>query len=361
MNNQRILKTAIGLLCICAMLLCSSCSAADTDSAPNGMHTAAAAGADFRLYVPTSWNINTAYGISSAYYTLSNQSSVSVVKYPVTEQMQQELDGEENRIEWFYRETVYPQISAGASGAVVKHEADCVSTVLGGANARQYHYTAPIEGETLHFLHVIAEKNNAFYVFSFIATEDLYAMLYSDNKQESDVAKILKAFVFAKPYTPAEPARELNANATAPEGMKLASGKDVAYLLCVPNDWTVDLSQSVYSALSADKKASVSVVPYLPNGEVTSVVGYFEETEKMLERVSGGAYEQLHYEVTTLGGGQAMRYEYKLTLGGETYHYNQIVGNYKGMIYNLTYTAKDADYALHLAEFEQIINAFQYQ
>ena len=351
----------MGLLCLCAMLLCSSCSFAKTDSAPNGMQTATAAGSDFRLYVPTSWNLNTAYGISGAYYTLNNQSSVSVVKYPITEKMAGEMKEEENRVEWFFRTECYSQLENCASGEIIKHEADCVSTVLGGANARQFHYSATVDGEKLHFLQVIAEKNHAFYVFSFTANEELYAMLYSNTREESDVAKILKAFVFADPYVPAEPAKGLDDNASAPAGMKLASNNDVAYLFYIPASWNADVNQTVYSALSPDKKASVSVVPYLPNGEVTSVVSYFEETQKMLDRVTGGGYEEISYEAVRLGGGQAMRYDYTLTVGDEIYRYRQIVGNYKGMIYNLTYTAKNADFELHISEFEAIVNAFQYQ
>lgn len=361
MKQKCIFKAAIGMLCLCAMLLCSSCSFAKTDSAPNGMQTATAAGADFRLYVPTSWNLNTAYGISGAYYTLNNQSSVSVVKYPITGEMADAIKEEKNRTEWFFQNECYPQLENCTSGAIERHEADCVSTVLGGANARQFHYSATIEGKKLHFLQVIAEKNHAFYVFSFVANEELYAMLYADNRKESDVAKILKAFVFADPYVPAEPVKTLDEGAGAPEGMKLASNNDVAYRFHIPTDWSTDVNQTVYSALSPDQKASVSVVPYLPNGEVTSVVAYFEETQKMLERVTGGGYEEISYEAMTLGGGQAMRYDYTLTVGGEVYRYRQIVGNYKGMIYNLTYTAKNADFELHISEFEAIVNAFQYQ
>ena len=361
MNKKCVFKALAAMLCLCAMLLCTSCSLAKTDSAPDGMQTATVAGDDFRLYVPTSWNLNTAYGISGAYYSLNNQSSVSVIKYPITDAMNAAMKDVNNRTDWFCREEVYAQLENCATGAIIEHEEDRVSTALGGANARQYHYSAPIDGAKTHFLHIIAEKNQAFYVFSFIANEELYAMLYSDNKAQSDVTKILQAFVFAEPYAPVEPLKPLDENATAPDGMKLASNSDVAYCFYVPVAWKVDVNEKIYSALSADGLASVSVVPYLPNGEITTVVGYFEENEKMLERVSGGGYEKLKEEKMKLGGGDAMCYDYTLTLSGETYRYRQIVGNYKGMIYNLTYTAKNADFDQHINEFDAIVNAFTYQ
>ncbi len=361
MKNNRIFKALTAMLCLCAVLLCTSCSLAKTDSAPDGMQTATAAGDDFRLYVPTSWNLNTAYGISGAYYSLNNQSSVSVVKYPVTDTMKTAMEGETNPTDWFYQTELYTQLESSASGPIIKHEEDCISTVLGGANARQYHYSAPINAEKLHFLHIIAEKSNAFYVFSFVANEELYAMLYSDNKAQSDVTKILQAFVFAEPYAPVDPARETIENEKTPDGMKLASNNDVAYCFYIPNEWKTDTNQTVVSALSADGLASVSVVPYLPNGEINTVVGYFEESEKMLNHASGGAYELIDSKQMTLGGGNAMCYEYTLTLGGTIYRYRQIVGNYKGMIYNLTYTAKNSDFDQHINEFDAIVNAFTYQ
>ena len=62
-----------------------------------------------------------------------------------------------------------------ATGEVARHEEDCIATLLGDANAKQYHYSANVAGVVTHFLHIVAERENRFYVFSFSATETLYA------------------------------------------------------------------------------------------------------------------------------------------------------------------------------------------
>ena len=51
---------------------------------------------------------------------------------------------------------------------------------------------------------------------------------------------------------------------------------------------------------------------------------------------------------------------YRLTIGGETYEYLQVVTYYKGNIYNLTYTALPDYFEAHRAEVDQIISAFRF-
>ena len=74
-----ITRRPLALLCALLMLLSLvSCAASEGEEVPANMQIASCAGADYRLYVPTSWVPNTSYGISGAYRDLSNQSTVSV-------------------------------------------------------------------------------------------------------------------------------------------------------------------------------------------------------------------------------------------------------------------------------------------
>ena len=69
----------------------AACRKDEGEYIPEGMQIANCEGDDFRLYVPTSWNLNNSYGVAGAYYNISVQSTVSVVKYPVTEEMKATL------------------------------------------------------------------------------------------------------------------------------------------------------------------------------------------------------------------------------------------------------------------------------
>jgi hypothetical protein len=48
-------------------------------------------------------------------------------------------------------------------------------------------------------------------------------------------------------------------------------------------------------------------------------------------------------------------------VGGVDYHYRQIIAAYRGMIYCMTYTATEAAYGVHLAEFDAIVAAFAFR
>ena len=77
---KRFVKVCLaGVLCL-TMLLCAVSCAMTEEEAPQGMKIATAAGADYRFYGPALWNVNTAYGVSGAYYNYAKQSTVSMVK-----------------------------------------------------------------------------------------------------------------------------------------------------------------------------------------------------------------------------------------------------------------------------------------
>ena len=374
------------LLC-CAVLLfsCVACANTGESNVPVGMKNATAAGDDFRLFVPSVWNVNTAYGISGAYYTMSQQPSVSMVKYEVTAQMRAELEqitepdteaqteadteGESTsdepelglsglRIDWFFTNRVLPTVEEMALGGSLNQIAeDTKSGVLDDANARQYHLTATVRGNKLHFNCVVAERGNAFYVFSFIAVDDLYLPL------SADVQRMIDEFYFDAPYVPDNYMKDLDLNAEAPEGMRLASNNDVAYRFYVPTDWTLNRDEEIFSAYLTSDRSSVSVVPYMPDVESMSVSEFFALCEDMMKTTAGeGGYELLKTEKEIdLGGRMATAYTYTFTVGGVKYQYKQVIAAYKSMIYSLTYTALPEHFEAHLADVDRMIDAFVFR
>ena len=361
-----ITRRPLALLCALLMLLSLvSCAASEGEEVPANMQIASCAGADYRLYVPTSWVPNTSYGISGAYRDLSNQSTVSVQSYLKADYNERlvaegvDLNSSGDRLEGFWSlECLAPVMDRALDGQVTAYEEECVATSLDGVNAVQYHYSALIGGVTYELLQVVADGAEKYYVFTFMATKQMFELY------RTEVDQMLTSFVFADPYVPVDYAKYLDKGENAPAGMKPAFGDDVAYCFYVPESWTIRLDESIYAAHVPADMTSVSVVPYMPASDQISVEQYFKMTEDMMKKLvrNEGDYKLLASgEKVELGGKQATVYEFAMTVSGVEYHYRQYIAAYKSMIYAVTYTATGAAYELHLAELEQIVAAFQFR
>lgn len=357
------------LICAVVLLSCVACAGESGGEAiPSGMQNATATGDDFRLYVPTHWSANTAYGVSGGYYHLTEQSTISMVKYPITEDMKTQLPAPteedlklEARAEWFYQNELLTQIDAMKDGELTAADQNGYTFLMDSVNAVQYHVTGKINEKDMHFLHVIGERNNAFYVLSYTVTDALYLMLVEDY------VNILNSIRFAEPYVPEENAKDVDENAEAPEGMKLASNDDVQYRLYVPVSWKIDHSQEIFGAYAEEDFSNVSVIPYLPTGEqIMNVMEYFEANKRLMISTPNGGFDwvddtkQEGVEVK-LGGSPAMRYDYYFSVGGVQFRYMQIIAAYEGMFYNFTYTARADRFEAHVAEVDAIVEAFRFR
>ena len=352
--KKRTFASAIALLLlICATLFATACAATEDPLVPEGMQSATAYGATYRLFVPTTWSPKILPGISGAYYNVSQQSAVSVAEYPIDDTLAALADAKA-RADHYFENALLAEVKLLATGEIQHYEEDCIATLLGDANARQYHFSATISGELTHFLHIIAEKEGRMYVFSFTATENLYTHCMSD------VQKMLDNFSFGKAYVPQDTAKNLPTDVDIPEGMQIVSSNEAEYYLFVPTSWRANLNE-IACVANAPDGSSVSVVPYLPSGEGISVVEYFEKSEEMMQKTAGGRYTRLSEKEVTIGGGKALQYEYEYTVGGVTYRYLQIIIGYKSMIYNLTYTALPQNFEANRADVEAIIDAFVFR
>lgn len=361
---KSIVKIVLVLLAALLALSCASCATKERD-VPDGMKNATAADADYRLYVPSVWNVNTAYGVSGAYYSLAQQSTVSVQKYPVTAEMdaamaELSLEGGA-RLDWFWEQECKATVEALALGGSVQiMEEENNLLTLGGCNAHRFHCRATVDGNNLHFVHAVTEKNGAFYVFSFIAAGDLYESLLAN------VESMLEQFIFAEPYVPDTYVKPIDPDAEAPEGMKLASNDDVAYRFYVPAAWEINGDVEIFAAyVKGEGKvlANVSVVPYYPDVESMSVAEFYTLCESMMKSTAGeGGFELLDTQTEVdLGGRPATSYTYRYTVGGVEYRYTQVIAAYKSMLYSVTYTALPEHFETYRTEFDRIVEEFEFR
>lgn len=383
-------RIRLAALALCLLMLAGLCSCVKIGSdpedpeGPDGMQIASAAGADFLLFVPTTWVVNTAYGISGAYRDLSRQSTVSVVKYPIADAWRAELDSLEPaadtaapdntegetgqsgisainpRFAWFFeQECLRPLKATALDGKVTLDEASCGADMLDKTDAGRWCYSALVSGTTYRYKQLITERNSAFYVFTFTATEEMY------ENYTADVESILNAFRFSdEPYYPKDYAKELDDGKDAPEGMKACFGADVAYRFYVPSDWEIDLDSAIYAAYVKDDHASVSVVPYMPTQEHLSVSEYWDMIREQTEKLFGADAMQVDETKThkeMLGSREATVWEYTLTIGGVTYRYRQYIAAYRSMMYSLTYTATEENFDRHTADVDRMVVAFAFR
>ena len=357
MKKRIYLRALSALLLLAALLTAVSCASTEDTLIPEGMQSATAYDATYRLYVPTTWSLKVLPGVSGAYYNVAEQSAVSVSEYPIDEALAAELNAlgdSTSRINYYFEKTLFAQVKLMATGDIHLYEEDCIATLLGDANARQYHYSATVSGVFTHFLQIVAERDNRFYVFSFTATEALYEHCMQDVK------KMLEHFGYGKPYRPSDSAKNISTDATAPTGMKIASGNEVQYFFYVPSSWDINVTDTVYAATAPDG-SFVSVIPYLPSADGISVREYFEKSEEMMRSTSGNRYTRIEEKEIPFSGSKALQYEYEYTVGGVTYRYLQVIAGYQGMIYNLTYTSLPQNFEANRADVEAIIAAFSFR
>ncbi len=353
------------LLCICLLIGFSACSKNQEAGVPNGMKNVTVAGEDFRLYVPSSWTSNTVYGVSGAYFTMTNQSTVSAVKYAITDDMTAQMTaagvGEGSaRLDWFWQTECLEAINEVAlGGSVTQMTEEQTAFVLDSLNAHRYHTTATVHGNVLHFVHAVAEKSGAFYVITFTIANDLYANLISNIDSILDVFLIMDT-----PYLPEGYMKSLEEDVEVPEGMMLASNNDVAYRFYVPTNWKINREEGIFSAYLESDRSSVSVIPYMPDVENMSVADFFAESEKMMKNLAGeGGYTFVSAEEQVdLGGRQATAYTYRFKVGGNEYYYKQVIAARGSMMYSLTYTAPSAEsFAAHMGEVDRMIAEFTFR
>ena len=362
---KKLVKILALTLCIAMLFSFASCMQDTEEGIPEGMINATAPGNDFRLYVPSTWTANTDYGVSGAYATLSQRSNVSMVKYSMTDERNETIPHElkdaevasQGRLDWFYQTECLPTIKALTKETLTENVTEPNPALLDGNNARRYHQKGQVDGAELHFIHVITERvtvkdnatENAFYVFSFIVDSQLYDTLLSH------VESMLTAFVFGDPYYPENYINSMEGG-QAPEGMKLASNDEVAYVLYVPNDWVINRDERIFSAYAESDRSSVSVIPYMPDTTMSIDDLWEINKQAMIDTAGADGFGEIEVDNACVVSGKLCHaYRYFYTVNGQRYDYLQVILVHGDRFYCITYTALPEYYYEHTDEFAQIL------
>ena len=157
------------------------------------------------------------------------------------------------------------------------------------------------------------------------------------------------------------------ADKEAPDGYQNAAGESEAFYLYVPTTWALNNSGGTASAYySSDDFSNVSMTcMVIDPGEMDELEEYktvtLAELEavlpdfKVIESTVESDIPEEDKKPLTLGGRDAISFEYECTLSGQTYRYMQVVTLKDDFFYLLTYTALAENYDKHLEEVSGII------
>jgi hypothetical protein len=323
------------MICIFAGALVSCSKSTD---APDGMKIATCEGDKFRVYIPEAWTSTAPLGIAGGYALSNVHSSVSFAEY----------NSDAKSAEEFLTDFVADSFDVYFDMELVEKG----SGLIADKSASSVLYTFVESGAFVKMLLMATEHEGAYYMFTYVAEDSIYDR-YLDTA--IDIASKIK---FDVPYVGTGASEDTSDG--APEGMKLASDKNLSYKLFVPSSWTVDSSE-ITSAYVESDKANVSVTEYVPETDIISIDQYWDickaEYEKYLtdytaisERVEGKLGKRLAYV-----------YEFSAKVDAVEYKFMQAIAVNGSRICVLTYTATPETYELHRADVEAMMSNFKFK
>ena len=209
---------AIFLLIVCGVGLLSACGGRDA-YVPSGFQRVSHDNADYYFYVPNGWIPDLATGVTAAYVSAKDRSSVSFMAFEVDDTLIQATVGSSQNGEsapdsqlapdsealtsdtdepmtdepatdgttaadtlpeglpeittveeyWAYYEGQFK-----ATFSDLAYSVNGENMMLAGMKAKKYVYTATVTGQTYEFMQVVALKAGTVYIFTYTSTEDVF-------------------------------------------------------------------------------------------------------------------------------------------------------------------------------------------
>ena len=370
--KKTLLLILISVLAIFCLVAC------DNDGVPNGMKVAYdASRADYTLFVPEGWIIDTMDEMSAAHVSDGDRTSISVKKSKA-----------DNVNSWW---TSYKKaLSSTFRDLNITIEGE--DYVLSGLNGQRFVFTASFNNAS-HYKYELFGVEKGDYVYEIMikyqGSKNNDTISYTDEKHKDSIKKILDNF---KINDALEGDKNVSYEAeNTPADMKCASNtKIVDYYLFVPNTWQIDkTSGTVSSAYVSEKdKTNVSVMQW--NVQSYDFTEWLNEYKLQLystfdysaiplndkgEVVTGenNTVNYLPSDIISMGEGlldfytlgeekyTAKQLNYSLKIDGTVYDFQVIATMHRASVYIMTFTFKNGcDMSLYQEDINKITNNFRF-
>lgn len=347
------IKRILAVLLLSCFLLSAMSSCGAQSSVPDGYQLVACEGDCFRLYVPKSWTPNAWSGVTGAFYSMAENSSVSVYMAD---------DAGEMTVEEYWE---YSNERLAESFSEYSFSGKTEKAVLGGQPAVKVNYSASVsvkdedeESESVYkFLQLLAKYDGKMYVLIYSAPEEYYDTHIEAVEGDSEGKGIIPYFSFAEPYHGDEK-KEYPDDVEIPAGMKLISTDERAYRFFVPTDW-IDNGRTEISAAYAPENdsANVSLQMHVTSDESKTAADFFTDCEKRYQTIFE-KYTLLSDTDIEMSGLDAKKYIYTAVIGGVEYKQMQAIVMKGAVYYVLTYTALPEVFDSHLDDVNMMIEQF---
>ena len=354
-RTVKLLVVILSILTLCACL--SSCGDSDI---PDGYQLVAREGDCFRLYVPTQgWMPNTSSGMTSAYFSVSN---TTVGNAATSISVFAPADGEGKTAAEYWDICNAKYASELDSYKLISHKES--STRLDRQETLESIYTVSRRvGEnkvTYKVLQLTAAYNGRAYMLLYSSPESDYdkyvTCMYGDPETEGDLG-VVGFFRFDEPYESEDDERKYDGDIAVPDGMKIVSGKERPYWMFAPQSWAVD-STTQHTAVKHSDGSSVSGMMIMPGLEELTAQKYYEN---YLESVKATLTDFTSTQPKTqkISGIDGLVWEFSGKSGGDSFSFKQALVVKGEVVYVITYTALESNYAAHVADADKIIAEFR--
>lgn len=348
----KVLAVALALI-----MLTSSLASCKNSDVPDGYQLIACEGDRFRLYVPTQgWMPNTTGGVTSAFFSRAENTSVSV--YVADDAGEMTLEEYWEHCNARYSEELEKYSLTGTEKCVLGGQAALKSVY----SAECYYTNAQniMEKKLYKFMQITARFEGETYLLVYSAPEEYYDSHLEEFEGNAKGEGIVSYFVFAEPYSSGED-KEYSDKVEVPTGMKLISTDSLAYRFFVPESWQINKRADMSAAYYSESDTSnVSVQLYIcgSGDEVQSVEAYIERCKRSYGDIFASC-ELVSEDDIKMSSLNAKKCVFAVTSGGVEYKMLQAIVKKGDAIYCMTYTATAENYDAHIADVEKMIEVFE--
>ena len=315
------------------------------------------------FYAPEGWSLSNRAGISAAYVSPINITSISFAP----------ADAPSVPLSQYFDESM---AKLPYSISIIKRDEKCAFG--NSADAYKYIYTYEYQDYVFSSMQILVYYGDGFYIFT-------YNAYGATSDADSDYNKYLESVQLAIDSFKFTEAPSKDSVGTASGEYVLVSDRDVAgFDLYLPDAYTVvddgaivtaKISDGAVVSLSKASQTGVSILDYLKLRHeelghlVTEIKDIRIATPIDVTDINPDYFNDWPIEVkpemdasVILGdlGQNVVCYEYTYEFAGERYHVYQLLGVDRRNGYVFTYTAKEAEYASHLDEINEILKKVKF-